>query len=248
MTAPARGKKLILLVLVTSPSSAIACGVCVTASLDYVLPPIYAWALFSNLWLLTTGWLTSRYETKIRPTPRFGFSIFWVVISWLGSGVYGLTFAVLTGLLPLLTCLRAFLPGRLGIENERLRSWLRLVGYSAVIVLTVLLCSSSYILRHRTLGEYIVQWAGTTSASHQTRILDPKNPMALPTWRYVVDHAQSSLALKYATVSLAQYGDPDLDAPRIKAVIERERKNEPQYYQAEIELCLKKLEERKRKP
>lgn len=143
------------------PADAAACGTCVFAVFDRVLPPAGWWFVWALAWFAASAAVLTISKDKLRPQPRLPWAAALTAVAVFGSSFIGPAFGFALVVLPA----AAFVLAWRG-EPRPAKRRLRLVGAAALVVAMGLGARSYLVLSTRTEGDYVVRWQGTDPA-HQ---------------------------------------------------------------------------------
>ena len=182
------------LMLAGTTSEVLACGICVTAMADSVLPPIGLWVLLAITWFIAGGAI--RTFTRIRlpwQPPLLGSVLVALGLWFLGAAMFGL-FIVLPLFAP---PIRGFVTslflspspefGR-GVPATRIVGWLHVGG---------VLCAAGLMIHThltRTPEEFISKWGMNGPGQQYFQTLRAEEPRSLNSYRYLVQHGNDTVA------------------------------------------------------
>lgn len=154
-----------------------ACSVCVAAMLDYILPPIGIWCLFSVLWFLVASAIVTFHGTAISGIPKLLPAILIAGICVIGSLFIGPFFLLLL-LLPCLISVITIFNKTKKFDHSFVK-YFKAVSAFGLLSLAVLIVISVYIHTARSELEFILKWPNTYIGIAKLEDLSNKNPQAL---------------------------------------------------------------------
>lgn len=231
------------LIFAGGTSQAGACGFCVTAWADSVLPPIGIWVLLAMSWFVSSG--VVRTFTGIRHPwqPMLLGSVVIAIGLWvLGAALFGLFIVLILFVPPI----RGFVGSLFaspsseyprGIRATRLVGWVHVFGVAWATALMV------YTHLTRTPEEYISKWGFNGPRGLRFMDLRRNEPHSLDAYRYLVLHANERVAAA-AAERIGEIGEPERDVPLLRNALARLDGHKP--FTSGIEAGLHRLETRQR--
>lgn len=229
-----------LFILGLAPAAA-ACSVCATAFADQDLPPIYGWAFLSAGWFLATAFLSVVFRSRVPAIPRFVFSVFIPPLLFIVTGGSVVLFLLLIpwAAIPFF---RALFSKRDPFDRRRLRTTIRVLGFTAIAAILVMAIWSHRIRTTRTRAEFIVQWPYTPPATQFMTEMKKEEPACLDEYRYILEHGDGLLASDMAE-KIAHIGNPEVDIPLLKSRLEQLQADPlNDSYAEELQAAIAKLE------
>jgi len=189
-----------------------ACGICVTALFDRIIPPALLWCLFAIIWFLALSIVVTIHGNMIAGIPSLVPGILLVLF----LVIIGLMYIGPIGVLLLLTpypvaAWRAFKNNDRTL-NKRVKNSLKIITVISLIAFMGLISYSAYILRVRTPSEYILRWVNTAPSRGYLKGLTKRGPEFLPDLREVIEKGNIS-TVAIAVEGLADFGQSDIDVP-----------------------------------
>lgn len=202
MKSLARG--LILLAGLLLPNKADACVQCVTALQDYLLPPVYAWALVGPVWMLATGvlgsWKRARLPGGSPGLPGALVSVCGVLL--VAGAALGLAATLMLGVQPAITAAIAVFGKPERFSDSSLRLSVQRLGKFATVVILGLAAYSTHIHMHRSKGEWMVRWKGSSIGNLMLKNGDAE----LSDYRYVIESDVLFIQMDAAVKGLEKVG------------------------------------------
>ncbi len=198
---------------VFSPDCLEACGLCVFAAWDRVLPPVSLWMLWMVIWFLALGAVASR-------SPQ-GLSGTWGLTGSLLALIPIVVLSALLGPLPFLILmlrpLKIFWAARRSACQEQWGepafSRVRRVGFTGLAGLVVLGLLSAVIRSERPLSDWILKWQNTGPALGQVRMIEHGSEnISLEHLRKLIRQGSPAIAAAVAK-PLAETGTATEDVP-----------------------------------
>ncbi len=199
--------------LVISPDCLNACGLCVFAAWDRVLPPVSLWMLWIVIWFLALGAIASR-------SPQ-GLSGTWGLMGSLLALAPVVVFSALLGPIPfmilMLRPLKIFWMARRPACREQWGepscSRVHRVGLTGLACLVALGVLSSVIRSERPLADWILKWQNTGPALGQVRMIERgSESIPLEHLRKLIRQGSPAMAAAVAK-PLAETGTATEDVP-----------------------------------
>jgi hypothetical protein len=189
-----------------------ACGICVTALFDRIIPPILLWCLFAIIWFLAVSIIVTIHGNKIGGIPSLVkamlFVLFLVIIGSMLIGPIG----VLLLLTPYPVIVWKAFKKNDRTLGKRVKNSLKIITVISLIAFMGLIFYRAYIFRVRTPSEYILEWESTAPSRMYLKGLTKRGPEYLPYLREVIERGNiSSVAI--AVEGLADFGQSDIDVP-----------------------------------
>ena len=229
------------LILAGATSEALACGICVTAIADSVLPPIGLWVLLAMTWFVSGGAI--RTFTRIRhpwQPPLLGSVLIAAGLWVLGAAMLGLFIVLLLFAPPIRGFVMSLFPspelGR-GVRATRIVGWVHLCG---VLCATALMVHTHLT---RTTEEYISKWGFSGPGRQRLQELRGEEPRSLDAYRYILQHGNDAVACA-AAERIGEIGEPDRDVPLLREALVR--LGGPGPFTSRLEGGLERLENRKK--
>ena len=224
--------------LVLWPRPSGACGVCIAAAVDRVLPLSHFWSLLAVGWFVATAVAARLTAHKLPGIPSPGGAVLVVV----GLGLVGIMalgpLGVLALYVPSLTAL-------LSVWTAKRRAAARLCTQIGTLGLVAALGLGGYgyLFYRRTPAVYILQWESTYPARAALAALQQDGPSALPVYRQLVLAGNASTTGQAAT-RLGELGVPATDIPLLLRVRQRLRGSQGATDAVQqVEAALRRLEE-----
>lgn len=200
------------LIWMAGVSPALACGVCVAAMLDLVIPPVLFWSALSLTWFLSMAIVSSIAGYRFRGQPSAPWALGIAVVAVvLGGGVLGPIAVIPLALPPLYATLRALRTTTENVALARVRQIVLLIGLVHVVAGGVGIALLVQTLRTRTDAKYICEWSGTAPGLARFRALRQQEPGSIDAYRYIVQHGSGWIVAETAE-RLGNIGDPEHDA------------------------------------
>lgn len=197
-----------------------ACGACMAALFDQVLPPALTWSLFVAAWYLLVSAVVTFHDESI-----WGVLSLWkavllvlllVVIGMMMIGPFG----IMLLFLPVPAVVQAgSLEGK-KIENSGFAKAMKAVNWISLVLFLGLIGYSGYIQKTRSNSDYILKWESTYPSNSLLEKLGWQGEENLPDLRIIVEKGGFSSA-SIAAQALANFGDPALDLPLVDQKRER---------------------------
>ena len=200
---------------------AAACGGCVFAMADMVLPPIVPWCILAVTWFLGSAAVASALRLRLPVQPRLLVASLVAAAGVVLSGVAGPLTLLPLGIPPLVAFAHAARGTR--PSGERGRRAILLLGGAHVLAAAIGLGLLVFTLATRTDADVIVRWPFTPPGRARWRALIARGDAGLPELRAIVERADDGMVLADAAVQLARTGDPAVDAPRVERALARLR-------------------------
>lgn len=162
----------LLLTSLAVPDDAFACGTCVLAAFDRVLPPAAWWFVWSLTWLVAMGAALSWSKTSMKPQPRLPLSLVLAAAAVLAMAIVGPALGFALAVLPATAFFRS-LRGEPSTAKRRIR----FVTLAAMVAAMGLGARGYLVHSTRTDGDFVVQWENTVPA-HQVFEYLAANPGA----------------------------------------------------------------------
>ncbi len=198
-----------------------ACGVCVAAAVDQVLPPVLAWSGFAIGWFLIVSAVCTFHGQRFAGIPHLGVAVPLVFILFILGTMHMGPVGVLLLLLPFpVVVLKPFFETDETVISPELRAALKPINIVSLVCVAGLIGWSVYIHNTRTPSDFIIQWEHTYIGRHKMDQLAEGGPEALPDLRAIVERAEKLDNRIAAAKRLAEIGDPDLDVPRLIGALE----------------------------
>ncbi len=201
------------LLLILSPDCLEACGLCVFAAWDRVLPPVSLWMLWMAIWFLALGAIASR-------SPQ-GLSGTWGLMGSLLALAPVVVFSALLGPIPfmilMLRPLKIFWLARRPACREQWGepacSHIRRVGLTGLAGLVALGMLSAVIRSERPLADWILKWQNTGPALGQVRMIERgAESVSVEQLRKLIRQGSPAIAADVAK-PLAETGTATEDVP-----------------------------------
>lgn len=197
------------------PRASEACGTCVAALVDRVLPLSHLWSLLAVVWFLAGALVARITHRKLPGLPS-------PVGAFVCVAVFGVLGVIAVG--PLLVLL-LFVPAVMALvyawKAGREPGWrpCRMMG-SLGLIATLGLGGYSYLLYSRTPADYILQWEATGPARLALKALQEQEPDSLPVYRQLVV-AGGARTTAHAAERLGASGVPETDVPLLLTALQR---------------------------
>lgn len=203
---------LIIINALSLSSEVKACGICVTAIFDRIIPPVLLWCLFSITWFLILSVVVSIHGNKIAGIPSLVKALLLVLfLLIIGAMLIG-PIGVLLLLTPYpVVAWRAF-KNNYQTLNKRIKNTLKIISLITLIAFLGLISYSISILRSRTPSEYILKWENTAPSRMYLKGIAKLGPEYLPYLREVTEKGKIS-SVVIAVEGLADFGQSDIDVP-----------------------------------
>ena len=212
--------------IMVAPRCVVACGMCLYASFDHVLPPVWLWCLFANMWFLAASAVVTWRGASVPWVPRIGKALIFSILAWLVSPAFTGPIIFVALMLPaIMATIRAICKITLAGSTEGVNRDLRNVGIAAVLTAVVLGYYSYEIIGSRTEAEYILSWQGTGPAAVALRDLRKRGLEAVEDYRVVVINGSEAIAGRAAEL-LAGIGRPEVDVPLLIRSLQRFQANQ----------------------
>jgi hypothetical protein len=196
-----------------SPPQAIACGVCTTALIDYILPPVGLWSLLAIVWFLVLSCLVNLRGERIHGVPSFYGALALLlglfIIGILGFGPLGL---LMLFMIPLGVAARAFWGKARYQWSYVLARDLKFVSIIGLAIFVGLAAYSAYIQRVRSPAEYALQWEGTYTGKQVLMEIAFGGEETRPELQHLITHGKPSTIAQLAS-KLAALNRPETDVP-----------------------------------
>lgn len=235
------------LLIVNSPA-VWACGICVSAMADAVLPPIYWWAGIGSAWFLGTATIAVLFRTRLPtfPPPLIAFALPPVLL--LASAIYGtgpLVLLIPAAAIPFVT---AILPAHGVFTRRSLRMSVLGLGAIGTAAVLVLAAWSYGIHTTRTRVDFLLQWSGTASERRILHKMTEEDPEPLEEYRYLYPQA-GLVTASFVAKRIGEIGDPKSDIPLLESRLEDFRAESwADMYLEDVEGAIANLKRKKAKP
>jgi hypothetical protein len=230
------------LAAIAGATPAAACGGCVFAMADMVLPPITLWCVIAVTWFLASAAVASILRLELPLQPKLLVASLVAAGGVVLSGIVGPLALLPLGIPPLVAFVHAGFGARRA--GERGRRAILLLGAAHVVAATIGLGLLVFTLTTRTDADVIVRWPFSPPARERWRELAARGQAGLPELREIVERADGML-LAQAALQLAKVGEPAQDAPRVERALERLRAD--RYQEDEANDVMRALVEMKRR-
>jgi hypothetical protein len=181
------------------PNTALACGKCVLAIFDRLLPPIHFWMVLGLAWFILNGLIAALFNQHLPAQPRLLITLALAIGGYIsGWAVFGPWAAFILAGIAINSFLRSILPLGYKWPSLALR---RAIAITGVVILCFVAYGTTqlvHILRTRTVAQFIVQWGGTTSTPLEFDKLRKREPSSLSDYRYIVTHGSNYVASRAA--------------------------------------------------
>jgi hypothetical protein len=226
-------RSLLLLLLMVTAADANACGVCVIAATDLILPPIQLWMLIALTWFLSNGIIRSvtRIDLPLQPKAFGAVGVVFLCLIVGGIALGSLTVLPLM-LPPAYAFVRSIVQRRAGERS------VQVIGALHVLAIAMAVVFSVHTLRTRTDAEYIAQWPGSPTGRARFKALSSGGAASLPAYRVLLAGDNEFLALEAAD-RLGEIGIPEVDEPLLMNAAKRFRDSTDDYQR--IQDALEKL-------
>jgi len=224
-----------------------ACGACMAALFDQVLPPALTWSLFVAAWYLLVSAVATVYGKSI-----WGVLSLWkavpvvlllVVIGMMMIGPFG----IMLLLLPVPAVFQAGCMEGKEIENSGFANAVKAVNWISLVLFLGLIGYSVHIQKTRSNSDYILKWETTYPSNSLLEKLSSQGAKNLPDLRIIVEKGEFSSA-SIAAEALANFGDPEMD---FETIIQKRESciNDPscERYRENFDQAVQKLLEKKTK-
>lgn len=205
-----------VVVLAFGSTSASACGTCVAAGLDLMIPPVLYWTALAVTWFLSMSILSTVTGHRFVGQPRLPVAVgILVLTAAVGSAVLGPIPILPLAIPPLHAFIRATMSRPQDPELQRLRRRVVVVGLVHVAAVFVGAFLLVHTLNTRGDGEYICQWSGTAFARSRFAALMEAEPQSADEYRHIIDHGSGWL-LAQAAGRIAVVGSLAADGERLR--------------------------------
>jgi hypothetical protein len=205
---------LITLIGFSTPSMAEACGTCMFAIFDRILPPIHLWSFFPIIWFLAPSIAVMIRGGKVDDIPPF-ITAAAVVFGLLLVGA--MSIGPLGLILLLIPCLYI---STVIISREKPRTWdkrlvrdLKIISFVGWFFFVGLVWYTVYIHSSRSPSDYILKWEPFGPGERLLKKLARSSPKALADLRKILKTARYSPTLEIAAEGFQTFGEPETDVP-----------------------------------
>jgi len=217
---------LLILLVAAVPNSALACGQCVLALFDQLLPPIHFWMVLGLAWFILNGLIAALFNQHLPAQPRLLITLALAIGGYiLGWGIFGPWAAFILAGISMHSFIRSIHPFGYTWPSLALRRAIAATG-------VVILCFAAYgttqlvhILRTRTDAQFIAQWGNTLSGRGYYEKLRKREPSSLSEYRYIVTHGNIYTARR-AAFRIAAISNDGADTFLLKEAAKRCPANE----------------------
>jgi hypothetical protein len=233
----------LLLLLVFCPSAA-ACGICVSAMADAVLPPIHWWATIGAVWFLATAAATAVFRTRLPAFPRPLVAFLIPPALFLASSVWGTGPFVLLIPVSLVVFGIALFTPRAEFDRRGLRLSIIVLGICGIAAVIVMAFWSYEIRTTRTRVDYLLRWSGTVPERRILHNMTEEDPEPLDEYRSLYERA-GLVAAAFVAERIGEIGDPAKDIPLLESRLDDFRAEDwAEFYLEDVENAVESLESR----
>ena len=227
---------LVILIVTFCATEALACGVCVMAAFDSVLPPILLWMLLSTTWFISNGVFRSVTGASLPLQPG---ALGAIALAFLGLIIGAAMLGPLTVLPLAIPPAYAFI--RSLIRRRDGETPLRVIGFVHLAAVAVTLVFTVHTLHTRTDAQFITRWSGSAIARKKFANLRATEPASLKTYREIVVSENAYMAGE-AAERIGEIGQPPVDIPLLERALAKFSNNSEA--RAKIDAALLRLRTR----
>jgi hypothetical protein len=198
----------------STPTIAEACGSCMFAIFDRILPPIHLWSFFPIIWFLAPSIAVMIRGGKVDDIPSFitavaiVFGLF--MVGTMSIGPLGLILL----LIPCLYISTVIIAEEKPLTwNKRLVRDLKIISSVGWILFIGLVGYTVYIHSSRSPSDYILKWEKPGPRQMLLKKLASSGPKALSDLRKIMKKARYGATLEIAAKGFQRFGEPETDVP-----------------------------------
>jgi len=205
---------LIIFIGLSTPTIAEACGGCMYAVIDRILPPAHLWSFFSIVFFLAFPIAAVIHGEEVDGIP----SLISAIVTVFVLIAIGITFIGPFGLILLLIiCLCGsvviIFAGQFLTWNKGLVGDLKIISLAGWFFFVGLAGNTSQILKSRSDVDFILKWESTYSGIKLTRDIASRGPESLADLRKILKKATFGLTIEIAAEGFQAFGEPETDVP-----------------------------------
>mgnify|MGYP001599284333 CR=1 FL=1 len=208
--------------IIGTGSDAWACGPCMIASADQILPPIYLWCSIAVGWFLATGAIASFFRVKSKYIPGILKTFLYLFLFFFVGASTGMLGLLVLAVPPALTFAYSFSSGSIHSWPHGFRLGIRWLALVAVTAFSIASIKCIHIRQTRSPFDFILQWGDLVPSLVIIHSWKQKEPEILPNYRFIIEHGKDQPVV-FARIAerLAAIGDPAIDIPILEAAFRR---------------------------
>ena len=213
---------LIILIGTSTPTIAEACGGCMAADFERIMPPVHLWTIFSIVFFLAPSIAAVIHGDDPDDIPSLSSAIAIVI----GLIVIGALFiGPLGSLLLLMTCLcvsaYVILGGKSPTWSKSFAVDLKIISLAGWFTFVGLVGNSANIRETRSDVDFILEWETTYTGQRMAKDIAGRGPASLADLRTILKKATFGPTMEIAAEGLQTFGEPETDVPLLISALSK---------------------------
>ena len=231
--------------IATLPRTALACGLCGFAAVDYALPPAGVWFIVPLSWFFLTGVILAGEKVSSPLIPGVMGTLGLTAAALLAGAAFAGPIATIPLALPAAWVALRSTRGLANAPDRHVRKALIWIGAVHVAVIAAAGVAGLLERSGRTDAEFICKWPGTAPASAVFKRL-ARTPDAAAAYREILSSPDADRMAGRAATELAEISNDPRDIALLEAA--RQRVGENSYETESIDEAVTKMRERQQAP
>ena len=233
---------LIILIGLSTPTIAEACGGCMYAVFERIMPPVHLWIIFSIVFFLAPSIAAVIHGEDPDDIPSL-LSAIAIVIGLIVIGA--LFIGPLGSLLLLLTCLcvsaYVILGGKSPTWSKSFAVDLKIISLAGWFTFVGLVGNSVNIRATRSDVDFILKWETTYTGQRLTKDIAGRGPESLADLRTILEKATFGPTMEIAAEAFRTFGEPETDVPLLIRALSKCSAQGDLSCKSEVETALREL-------